>query len=148
VLETRKGVWASPLASRLAVRTGRNGFVSYGLLIHLLLLPTPPYGDAVTFGYRPECVYLEWTFTSLAKYAYRRTSRHAPHAAAARKACRAGQACRLGAGGVARGGRHSESACYLYAKRSFGRGVPEQSLGTSVRVVRDFDLDKTSETAT
>src|SRR5437899_4394958 len=55
-------------------RTGRSGFAYYGLLIHLLLLPTPPRGDAVTIGYRPECVYLKRTCTSLAKYAYRRTN--------------------------------------------------------------------------
>jgi len=50
-----------------------TGSLSYGLLIHLLLLSTPPRGDAVTFGYRPECVYLKRTRTSLARYAYRRT---------------------------------------------------------------------------
>jgi hypothetical protein len=50
------------------------GSLDYGLLIHLLLLPTPPRGDAVTFGYRPECVYLKRTCTSLAKYAYSRTN--------------------------------------------------------------------------
>jgi len=50
------------------------GSLYYGLLIHLLLLPTPPRGDAVTIGYRPECVYLKRTCTSLAKYAYRRTN--------------------------------------------------------------------------
>ena len=31
--------------------SGRIAFVSYGLIVHLLLLPTPPHGDAVTFGY-------------------------------------------------------------------------------------------------
>ncbi|MEW6114819.1 MAG: hypothetical protein AB1664_21980, partial [Thermodesulfobacteriota bacterium] len=41
--------------------------------VHLLLLPTPPRGDAVTVGYRPEKVYLERTCTSLIKYARRRT---------------------------------------------------------------------------
>ncbi len=29
-----------------------SGSLSYGLVIHLRLLPTPPRGDAVTFGYR------------------------------------------------------------------------------------------------
>jgi hypothetical protein len=29
-----------------------SGSLSYGLVIHLQLLPTPPRGDAVTFGYR------------------------------------------------------------------------------------------------
>ncbi len=51
-----------------------TGSLAYGLLIHLLLLSTSPRGDAVTFGYRPECAYLKRTLTSLAKYAYRRTS--------------------------------------------------------------------------
>jgi hypothetical protein len=37
------------------------------------LLSTPPRGDAVTVGYRPEKVYLERTCTSLIKYAHRRT---------------------------------------------------------------------------
>ena len=36
------------------------------LVIHLRLLPTPPRGDAVTIGYRPESVYLKRTSTSLA----------------------------------------------------------------------------------
>ena len=31
-----------------------SGSSSYGLAVHLPLLPTPPHGDAVTFGYRPE----------------------------------------------------------------------------------------------
>ena len=35
----------------------RNGLpnrvhLRYGLIVHLQLLPTPPCGDAVTFGYR------------------------------------------------------------------------------------------------
>jgi hypothetical protein len=73
MLETQERVWVSPFIGRLTERTGRNGFVSYGLLIHLLLLSTPPRGDAVTVSYRPECVYLKRTCTSLAKYAYRCT---------------------------------------------------------------------------
>ncbi|MCA9417911.1 MAG: hypothetical protein KC917_16655 [Candidatus Omnitrophica bacterium] len=51
----------------------RIEFVSYGLVVHLLLLPTPPRGDAVTVGYRPESVCLVWTFTTLIEYACRRT---------------------------------------------------------------------------
>jgi hypothetical protein len=39
------------------------------------LLPTPPRDGAVTVGYRPESVCLEWTFTTLFVYAFRRTSR-------------------------------------------------------------------------
>src|SRR6266498_418959 len=46
---------------------------SYGLVVHLLLLPTPPLGDAVAFGFRPESVYLERTCTSLIVRALRRT---------------------------------------------------------------------------
>ena len=39
--------------------------LSYGWNVRLLLLPTPPLGDAVAFGYRPESVYLKGTFTPL-----------------------------------------------------------------------------------
>jgi hypothetical protein len=44
-------IWASPLPSRLATTTGRIAFAHYGRVVHLPLLPTPPRGDAVTFGY-------------------------------------------------------------------------------------------------
>ena len=37
-------------------RPAESSSSSYGLVVHLLLLPTPPRGDAVTFGYRPERV--------------------------------------------------------------------------------------------
>ena len=47
---------------------------SYGLVIHLLLLPTPPHGDAVTIGYRPESACLTGTFTPLTKPTLGRTS--------------------------------------------------------------------------
>ena len=47
----------------------------YGLVVHLPLFPTPPRGDAVTFGYRPESVYLKRTFTSLTYHTYRHTCR-------------------------------------------------------------------------
>jgi len=33
---------------------GRIKFVAYRLIVHLLLLPTSPHGDAVTFGYKFE----------------------------------------------------------------------------------------------
>src|SRR3989441_13320738 len=46
---------------------------SYGLVVHLLLLPTPPPGDAVAFSFRPESVCLKRTFTSLTTRALRRT---------------------------------------------------------------------------
>ncbi len=55
------------------VGPAESGSLSYGLLVHLQLLSTPSREDAVTFGYRPECVYLKRTSTSLAKHAYRRT---------------------------------------------------------------------------
>jgi len=67
-------VEASPIASRLAERHSRITFVSYGLVSHLLLLPTPPYGDAVTVGYRPESVSLKRTSTSLTTHPAGRTS--------------------------------------------------------------------------
>ena len=37
------------------------------------LLSTPPHGDAVTFGYRPENACLEGTSALLIEYAFRRT---------------------------------------------------------------------------
>jgi hypothetical protein len=46
----------------------------YGRGIHLRLLPTSPFSDAVIFGYRPESVCLKRTFISLFKHAFRRTS--------------------------------------------------------------------------
>ena len=42
-------------------------------MIHLRLLSTPPRGDAVTFGYRPESACLEGTSTLLIEYTFRRT---------------------------------------------------------------------------
>jgi hypothetical protein len=35
-----------------SLRTAESCSSSYGLHVHLQLLPTPPHGDAVTFGYR------------------------------------------------------------------------------------------------
>ncbi len=65
---------ASPQEGRLARQTGRIEFTqSYGLVILLQLLPTPPHGDAVTFRYRPESVYLKRTHTSLTKHTHKRT---------------------------------------------------------------------------
>ena len=46
---------------------------SCGPRIHLPLLPTPPHGGAVTFGYGPESVCPEGTSTPLMKCARRRT---------------------------------------------------------------------------
>ena len=42
-------------------------------MVHLQLLSTPPRGDAVTFGFRPESVCLGRTCTSLIEYTLRRT---------------------------------------------------------------------------
>jgi hypothetical protein len=50
----------------------RIQFVSYGLVVHLLLLSTTHRCVAVAFGYRPESVCLERTFTSLNVRAFRR----------------------------------------------------------------------------
>jgi hypothetical protein len=46
---------------------------SYGLVIHLRLLPTSPRGDAVTVGYGPESACPGRTLTSLSVRACRRT---------------------------------------------------------------------------
>ena len=60
---------------RQARQTARPNRVhnSYGLVILLQLLPTPPHDDAVTFRYRPESVYLKRTHTSLIKQTCKRT---------------------------------------------------------------------------
>jgi len=80
-------VWASPLACRLATTSGRIEFTSHcGLVVHLLLLPTPPRGDAVAIGYGLGNVCPRWTCTTLISHALRRTSprrrRGAPTASA------------------------------------------------------------------
>ena len=49
-----------------------------GLVSRLRLLPTPPHGDAVTFGFRPESVCLKRTCTSLNECAHGRTERRRP----------------------------------------------------------------------
>ena len=46
---------------------------SYGLVVHLPLLPTPPHGDAVTFSYRPESACLKGTSTPPTMHAHGRT---------------------------------------------------------------------------
>ena len=46
---------------------------SYGRVVHLPLLPTPPHGDAVRVGYRPESVCLKGTYTPQTTRALRRT---------------------------------------------------------------------------
>ena len=49
--------------------------LSYGRVVRLRLLSTLPRGNAVFFGYRPECACLKRTYTLLTKHTYRRTSR-------------------------------------------------------------------------
>ncbi len=46
---------------------------SYGPMVHLRLLSTPPRGDAVTFSFRPESACLKGTCTPLIQYTFRRT---------------------------------------------------------------------------
>ena len=59
-------VQASPLECRLTnSRQTESSSCSYGLVVRLLLLPTPPRGDAVAIGYGPESVCPEGTFTPL-----------------------------------------------------------------------------------
>ena len=53
---------------------GESSFLTYGLVVHFLLLSTSPRGDAVAVGYRPESAYLKRTFTSPTTRAFRRTS--------------------------------------------------------------------------
>ena len=67
----------SDFAIGLQARRGypaESSFLSYRLVVHLLLLSTTHRCVAVAFGYRPESVYLERTFTSLTTRAFRRTS--------------------------------------------------------------------------
>ena len=45
----------------------------YGPVVRLLELPTPPRGDAVPVGHRPESVYLNRTNTFLIEHTYKRT---------------------------------------------------------------------------
>ena len=55
------------------VGLAESGSFSYGLLVHVQLLSTPPHGGAVTFHYGPECVCPVRTSTSLNHHAHRRT---------------------------------------------------------------------------
>jgi hypothetical protein len=81
--------------------------LSYGLLVHLPLLSTSPYGNAVTVSYRPEYAYLERTCTSPIKHHHKRTCRHTPCAVAFRQT-----ALRGDWGSNAGRRRHTECACY------------------------------------
>ena len=55
------------------LRPAVSSSLSYGLVVHLLLLPTTHHCVAVAFGYRSESVSLERTSTSLTTRAFRRT---------------------------------------------------------------------------
>ena len=55
------------------MRPAVSSSFSYGLVVHLLLLSTTHRCVAVAFGFRPESVYLERTYTSLTLRAFRRT---------------------------------------------------------------------------
>ena len=57
------------------LRPAVSSSLSYGLVVHLLLLSTTHRCVAVAFGYRPESVYLKRTCTSLTTRAFRRTCR-------------------------------------------------------------------------
>ena len=56
------------------LRPAESRSSSYGPMIHLRLLSTPPHGDAATFGYRPESVCLKGTCTPPIEYTFRRTN--------------------------------------------------------------------------
>jgi hypothetical protein len=60
------------------VRQAESSSLSCGLVVHLLLLPTPPRGDAVTVDYRPESVCLKGTSTPPTSHAHRRTEGEPP----------------------------------------------------------------------
>ncbi len=63
-----------------------TGLSTYGLAVHLRLLPTPPHDDAVTFDYGPENAYPKGTHTPQTKHAHRRTNlrhRRGPNARSA-----------------------------------------------------------------
>jgi len=70
-------VWASPCPSRLATFQAESCSSSYGLIVRLPLLLTPPLGDAITVDYRPESACLKWTLTTPITYTRRRTRRRA-----------------------------------------------------------------------
>ena len=61
---------------------------SYGLVVLLLLLPTPPRGDAVTVGYMPESDYMRRTCTSLIVCPHRRTRVRIAHQKASPIGCK------------------------------------------------------------
>ena len=54
-------------------RPAESRWSSYGPMVHLQLLSTPPHGDAVTFSFRPESACLKGTCTPRIEYTCRRT---------------------------------------------------------------------------
>ncbi len=67
---------ASPLQRGLAdIRRPNRVYLRYGLTFRRWLLPTPPRGDAVTFGYRRWTFHLKKTCTSLTSHTLNRTLR-------------------------------------------------------------------------
>ena len=69
-----RGAGLRPSLAGSSRHQAESSSLSYGPTVHLLLLPTPPRGDAVTFDYRPENACLKRTHTSLTMHAPRRTS--------------------------------------------------------------------------
>jgi len=64
--------FAIRVEARQSIRPNRV-HLRCGPAIRLTMLPTPPHGDAVSFGYRTENVSLKRTSTSLSKYTCQRT---------------------------------------------------------------------------
>ena len=81
-------VWASPSWDRLAAFQAESRSLSYGLVIRLPLLLTPPRGDAITVDYRPESACLKRTFTAPIAHTHGRTPRSAKRTAGARLSLR------------------------------------------------------------
>jgi len=71
-LSRRSGL--RPWVAGSSVCPAVSSSLAYGLVIHLPLLRTPPRGDALSFGYRPESAYLARTCTSPTMHARRRTT--------------------------------------------------------------------------
>jgi hypothetical protein len=73
--DRRRAVKGSSVTSRLPDRLGRIEFVSYGLVVHLRLLSTSPFGNAVTLRLQAGNVSLAGTHTLLFRRFHRRTRR-------------------------------------------------------------------------
>src|SRR5258708_5482682 len=89
-------------------------------MVHLRLLRTPPRGDALSFGFRPENVCLKGTPTPLIRYTLRRTG--------------AGFQPAPENGGVRQAGsphHKGQSFCILTDTRGPGRILKETSMARS-----------------